>query len=75
MENCTYLNQLAGRNLFVVSVSQMCEEQLLYDPVYKLAISNFRSDAVFSNAYPALMAPFFGVIIGVRFLKEEVKIY
>jgi hypothetical protein len=30
--NCTHLNQLDVRNLFVVSVSQICEEQLLYDP-------------------------------------------
>jgi hypothetical protein len=30
--NCTSLNQLDVRNLFVVSVSQMSEEQLLYNP-------------------------------------------
>jgi hypothetical protein len=31
-ENSTYLNQLDARNLLVVSVSQMSEEQLLHDP-------------------------------------------
>jgi hypothetical protein len=30
--NCTYLNQLDARNLLVVSVSQISEEQLLYNP-------------------------------------------
>jgi hypothetical protein len=29
---CTYLNQLDARNLWVVSVSQMSEQQLLYSP-------------------------------------------
>jgi hypothetical protein len=31
-ENCTYLNPLDSRNLLVVSVSQISEEQLLYSP-------------------------------------------
>jgi hypothetical protein len=30
--NCTDLNQLDARNLLVVSVSQISEEQLLYGP-------------------------------------------
>jgi hypothetical protein len=30
--NCTYLNQIDARNLLVVSVSQISEEQLLYSP-------------------------------------------
>jgi hypothetical protein len=30
--NCTYLNQLDVRNLTVVSISQISEEQLIYDP-------------------------------------------
>jgi hypothetical protein len=30
--NCTYLNQLDGRNLLVVSVLQISEKQLLYSP-------------------------------------------
>jgi hypothetical protein len=34
----------------VVSVSQMSEEQLLYDPLNDLTIPNQRSNAVISNA-------------------------
>ncbi len=30
--NCTHMNQVDARNLLVVSVSQMSEEQLLYSP-------------------------------------------
>jgi hypothetical protein len=31
--HCTYLNHVDVRSLFVVSVSQISEEQLLYEPV------------------------------------------
>jgi hypothetical protein len=30
--NCTYLNDIDARDLLVVSVSQISEEQLLYSP-------------------------------------------
>jgi hypothetical protein len=42
---CTDLNQLDARNLLAVFVPQKSEEQLLYDPVKELAISNQRSNA------------------------------
>jgi hypothetical protein len=40
--------------VFLVSVSQRSEEQLLHDPVYDWAISNHSSIAIFSNASPVL---------------------
>ncbi len=51
----TYLNQLDGRNLLVVSVSHMSEAQLLYSPDIFRPLLN----AVFSNASPGLTVSFF----------------
>jgi hypothetical protein len=58
----------------VVSVAQMSEVQLLYDPVYDLAISNHRSNAVFSDASRGSTVCFLGDE-HLGFLKEEVNTY
>jgi hypothetical protein len=54
----------------MASVSQISEEQLLYDPVYDLAISNHRSKSVL-KCISWLNFPFLRVNIGVFRRKSE----
>jgi hypothetical protein len=69
------LNQLDARNLLVLSVPQISEEQLLYKPLWDLAIANHRSNAVLSNASrPGLTVRSFGGEHRV-FMNEGVTIY
>jgi hypothetical protein len=46
------MNQLDVRNLLVVSVPQKSEEQLLYNPIWVVTISNQCLNGVFSYAFP-----------------------
>jgi hypothetical protein len=68
----------------MLSVPHISEEQLLYDPLYVLTVSNQRSNGVFSNASPGLTVRFCffffffffgGLFCHWRFLEEGVNTY
>jgi hypothetical protein len=68
--NCTYLNQRDARNLLVVSVSQISEKQLLYNPRHFQTTAKMQ---YFQNASFGLTVRFWGEHRG--FLEEGVKTY
>jgi hypothetical protein len=57
-----------------VSFPQIREEQLLYEPVKDMPISNHSSNAVFSNASPKVF-PNASPGLTVRFLRVYVRVF